>query len=103
MYATVRQYDGIDAARTGELKAKIDQTLIPQLDKLPGFKGYFAFDGENGVVSSFSLFDNAASSEEATKVVASWVRDEHLESLLPNAPKVTFGEVIVHKNGMAAV
>jgi hypothetical protein len=54
-------------------------------------------------MSSFSLFDNAAHSEEATQLVAAWVRDEKLESVLPNPPRIIFGEVIVQKNGMAAV
>jgi hypothetical protein len=103
MHATVRQYDGIDASRTGELKAKVNETLIPRLNKVPGFKGYYLVDAKNGVMSSFSLFDNAARSEEATQLVAAWVGDEKLESVLPNPPRIIFGEVIVQKNGMAAV
>jgi hypothetical protein len=101
MHATVRQYDGIDASRTGELKAKVNETLIPRLNKLPGFKGYYLVDAKNGVMSSFSLFDSSAHSDEATQLVAAWVRDEKLESALPNPPKITFGEIIAQKNGIA--
>jgi hypothetical protein len=101
MHATVRQYDGIDASRTGELKTKVNETLLPRLNKVPGFKGYYLFDAENGVMSSISLFDNAAHSEEATQLAATWVRDEKLESVLPNPPRITFGEVIAQKNGVA--
>ncbi len=103
MHATMRQYEGIDASRTGELKTKVNETLIPRLNKLPGFKGYYLVDAKDGVMSSFSLFENAANSEEATKLVASWIRDEKLESVLPNPPRTTFGEVIVQKNGVATV
>jgi hypothetical protein len=52
-------------------------------------------------MSSFSLFDNSAHSDEAPQLVAGWVRDEKLESLLPNPPKITFGEIIAQKNGIA--
>jgi hypothetical protein len=101
MHATVRRYEGVDASRTGELKTKVDETLIPRLSKVPGFKGYYLFEAGNGVMSSFSLFDDSTHADEATQLVAGWVRDEKLESMLPNPPKITFGEVIAQKNGIA--
>ena len=103
MHATIRRYEGVDQNRASELTGKMNETLVPKLSKLPGFKGYYLVDAKDGVMSSFSLFENAANSEEATKLVASWVRDEKLESVLPNPPRITFGEVIVQKNGLAAV
>jgi hypothetical protein len=41
MHATIRRYEGIDAARTNELSGKVTETLVPQLRKLPGFAGYY--------------------------------------------------------------
>ena len=67
MHATVRRYEGVDASRTGELKTKVNETLIPQLNKIDGFKGYYLLEAGNGVMSSFSLFDNSAHADEATK------------------------------------
>ena len=101
MHATVRRYEGVDVSRTGELKTKVNATLIPQLNKIDGFKGYYLLEAGNGVMSSFSLFDNSAHSDEATKLVANWVREEKLESVLPNAPRITDGEIIAQKNGLA--
>ena len=101
MHATVRRYEGVDISRTGELKTKVNGTLIPQLNKIDGFKGFYLLEAGNGVMSSFSLFDNSAHSDEATKLVANWVRDEKLESVLPNAPRITDGEIIAQKNGLA--
>ena len=97
MHATVRRYEGVDISRTGELKTKVNETLIPQLNKIDGFKGYYLLEAGNGVMSSFSLFDNSAHADEATKLVANWVRDEKLESVLPNAPRITDGEIIAQK------
>ncbi|MFN2471678.1 MAG: hypothetical protein ABR583_11970 [Gaiellaceae bacterium] len=101
MHATVRRYEGVDASRTDELTRKVNETLIPRLSKVSGFKSYYLFEAGNGVVSSFSLFDTPAHAEEATQLVATWVRDEKLESALPTPPKITFGEVIAQKNGVA--
>ena len=52
---------------------------------------------ENGVFTSFGRFDSSAQAEESTRVAANWVRDQKLETILPNAPKVTSGKVIAHK------
>jgi hypothetical protein len=99
MYATVRRYEGVDQSRTDELTKKVDQSLLPRLSKLPGFEGYYLIEAGNGVMSSIGLFDTSAHAGESTRIAASWVREEKLETALPNEPKITDGEVIVHKNG----
>ena len=104
MHVTVRRYDGVDASRTTELAKKVNETLIPTLSKLPGFSGYYLVEAGNGVMTSISFFDTSAHADESTKVASSWVRDEKLETALPNPPKITFGEVIAqNKNGVAAI
>ena len=97
MFATVRRYEGIDASKNAELTKKVNETLAPRLSKLPGFGSYFLIDTGNGVMSSIGLFDTSAQANESTRVASEWVRDEKLESILVNPPKVTAGEVIVHK------
>jgi len=97
MFATVRRYEGIDASKKAELTKKVNETLTPRLSKLPGFSSYFLIDTGEGVMSSIGLFDTSAQANESTRVASEWVRDEKLESILVNPPKVTDGEVIVHK------
>ena len=99
MHATVRRYEGVDQNRTVELTKKVDETLLPRLSNLPGFEGYYLIEAGNGVMSSIGLFDTSAHADESTRVAADWVREEKLETALPNPPKITDGEVIVHKNG----
>jgi len=99
MHATVRRYEGVDQNRTAELTKKVDETLLPRLSNLPGFEGYYLIEAGNGVMSSIGLFDTSAQADESTRVAANWVREEKLETALPNPPKITDGEVIVHKNG----
>ena len=101
MHATVRRYEGVDQSRTDELTKKVDETLLPRLSNLPGFEGYYLIEAGNGVMSSIGLFDTSAQADESTRVAANWVREEKLDTALPNPPKITDGEVIVHKqNGM---
>jgi hypothetical protein len=97
MHATVRRYEGIDVSRTDELKKKVNESLIPNLSKLPGFDGYFLIEAGEGVMTSISLFDTSAHAEESTRIATDWVRDEKLETAVPNPPKITVGEVIASR------
>jgi hypothetical protein len=97
MHATVRRYEGVDKSRTDELTKKIDESLLPRLSKLPGFSGYYLIEADKDVMRSISFFDTSAQADESTRVDAEWVRDEKLETALPNPPKISGGEVIVHK------
>ena len=99
MFATIRRYDGVDQNRTLELTNKVNETLVPQLKTLPGFKGYYLIEAGNGIFSSLGLFETPEQSEESTKVVATWIRDEKFETMIPNEPKITTGKVVVHSNG----
>jgi hypothetical protein len=104
MHAIVRRYEGIDTKRTDELTRKVGESLTPRLSKLPGFSGYFLIEAGNGVMSSVNFFDTSAQADESTRVVAEWLREEKLETLVPNPPKITGGEVIVKEmNGAARV
>ena len=104
MHAIVRRYEGIDTKRRDELTRKVGESLTPRLSKLPGFSGYFLIEAGNGVMSSVNFFDTSAQADESTRVVAEWLREEKLESLVPNPPKITGGEVIVKEmNGAARV
>ena len=97
MHATIRRYDAIDQARTSELVKKAEDSLLPRLSELPGFNGYYLIEAGNGVLSSVGFFDTAAHAEESTRVASNWVREEKLETALPNPPKITNGKVLVHK------
>jgi hypothetical protein len=96
MFATIRRYDGVDQNRTTELTSKVNETLVPKLNKLPGFVGYYLIDTGNGIFSSLSLFETLEQGKDSTKVVATWIRDEKLDTMIPNEPKITSGEVVAH-------
>jgi len=101
MHATIRRYEGIDTTRLNEVTGKVNETLVPQLRKLPGFSGYYLIEAGNGVLSSLGLFETSEQGDESTKVVSKWITDENFNSAIPNAPKITSGKVVAHSNGVA--
>ena len=98
MHATIRRYDGVDQNRSAELTRKVSETLVPKLEKLPGFAGYFLVEAGNGVFTSLGLFETPEQGMESTKVVATWIRDEKLDTIIPNEPKITSGKLVAHSD-----
>ena len=99
MFATIRRYEAIDQSRTDELVKKADETLLPALSDLPGFNGYYLIEAGDGVVSSIGFFETSEQADESTRVASNWVRENNLGDVLPNAPKITSGEVVAQRTG----
>ena len=97
MHATIRRYESIDQSRKSEVLKKVDESLVPSLRELPGFSSYSLVDAGNGVMTSISCFDTAAQADESSRVAGTWVREQKLETALPNAPKITSGDIVVHE------
>ncbi len=97
MHGIIRRYEGIDKARIEELTKKVGESYLPRVSKLDGFRGYYVIETNDGVMSSIGFFDTMAQADESTRLSATWVRDEKLDTILPNPPKVTGGEVIAKK------
>ena len=98
MFATIRRYDGVDVNRSAELTRKVNETLIPKLENLSGFKGYYLVDAGNGVFTSLGLFETPEQGIESTKFVTTWIREEKLDTILPNEPKITSGKIVAHSD-----
>ena len=98
MFATIRRYDAIDQEHIADLVKKADETLVPSLSEVPGFNGYFLIQAGNGVMSSIGFYDTAEHADESARVASTWVREQKLETALPNAPKITTGEIVVQKS-----
>ncbi len=103
MFAIIRRYDGVDQNRTTELTSKVNETLMPKLNKLPGFKGYYLIDAGNGVFTSLGLFETSEQSVESTKLVTTWIHEEKLETILPNEPKITSGKIVARSSDRVLV
>ena len=98
MYATIRSYHGVDQNRIAELTTKVNETLVPQLSELPGFAGYYFVDVGNGIFTWFGLFETPEQVKDSTKLVATWIRDEKLDTLIPHEPKIMSGKVVARSS-----
>ena len=103
MFATIRRYEGVDQNRSAELTRKVSETLVPKLEKLSGFEGYFLVDAGNGVFTSLSLFETPEQGMDSTKFVTTWIRDEKLDTILPNEPKITSGKIVARSSDRVLV
>ena len=103
MHAIIRRYDGVDQNRTAELSAKVNETLIPKLEKLTGFEGFYLIEAGNGVFSSLGLFETPEQGMESTKLVTTWIREEKLETILPNEPTITSGKIVARSSDRVLV
>ena len=98
MFAIIRRYDGVDQNRSAELTRNVNETLVPKLEKLSGFAGYYLIEADDGVFSSLSLFETPEQGMESTKLVATWIREEKLDTILPNEPKITSGKIVARSS-----
>ena len=103
MHATIRRYEGIDVSRINDVAGKVNDTLVPKLRELPGFRGYYLVEGSSGVLSSFGLFETSEQADQSTMLVSKWITDEKLDSALPNPPKITSGKVVAHSDRVLAI
>jgi hypothetical protein len=102
MHATIRRYEGVDVSRINEIAGKVNETLVPQLRELPGFSGYFLIEGSSGVLSSLGLFETSEQADKSTMLVSKWITDEHFDTAIPNAPKITAGKVVAQSDRVLA-
>ncbi len=93
MYASVRRYE-IHPASLDELKSRVEEGFVPIVSSVPGFVAYYVISEGDGTVFSINIFEDKAGADESTRRAADWV-EENLVSLLPSAPDVASGEVIV--------
>ena len=96
MFATIRRYDGVDQNRSAELTRKVNETLVP---KLTGSRGsrLLADRGRQRLQLAQPRRD-PEQSKQSTKIVATWIADEKLDTMIPNEPKITSGKVVAHSD-----
>ena len=86
MHATIRRYEGVDMARTNEVTGKVNETLVPQLRKLPGFAGYYLIEGGNAVLKFSSVIHFATTLVDSS--ACSGVSNKPSELSTPLPPSI---------------
>jgi hypothetical protein len=93
MYATVRQYRGLDPGALDEIQRR-RQEIEAFVRGLPGLVSWHAFRTGDGM-STVTISDDRATADETVRQVAAWIK-ENMPTFLPNPPEVSMGEVIGH-------
>ena len=92
MYVVSRRY--APAARASEVARRVGEGLVPILTKLPGFRAYYCFVGEDGRPVSVSIVDSRAAAVVANDRAREWVA-ANMADLLPDPPQISMGEMLV--------
>ena len=92
-FASVRVYEGIDAADQSEIQRLVDGVFLPILQEASGFIGYYLIqDGD--MMAAVSLFDTPQQASDSNDMASEFVA-ENLAPLLPNPPRIIEGTVDV--------
>ena len=92
MFVVIRRYAA--GARASEVARRVGEGLVPILAKLPGFRAYYCFVGEDGRPVSVSIVDSRAAAVVANERAREWVA-ANMADLIPDPPEVTMGEMLV--------
>jgi len=92
MYVVIRKFTQMRSVAQAARRAESGIGQI--LKQAPGFRGYYVFDGGNGVGCSITLFENRADALAANDKALAWIRAS-LADLIDGEPEITAGDVLV--------
>ncbi|HET7880950.1 MAG TPA: antibiotic biosynthesis monooxygenase [Acetobacteraceae bacterium] len=93
MFAIVRKFN-LRRGSGPEVARRVNDSLVPLLRQLPGFRSYYLFAGGPDVLVSIRIFDSADEALASNELAAAWIRDNVLE-FTRGMPEVMSGDVIV--------
>ena len=93
MFAVIRHYH-FEKSDTAEIDRLIQDEFVPIIRKAQGFVRYYWLDTGAGEGASFGVFKDKAGADESVRRAAEWIK-ANMPQLVPNAPQVTAGEVVL--------
>jgi heme-degrading monooxygenase HmoA len=88
MHTVIRRYEGVED--TAEVARRAVAEFAPTLSSQPGFQGYWAVDGGDGVLATITVFETEQAAVDSTDAARAWIR-ESMPELASNTPQVTSG------------
>jgi hypothetical protein len=92
MYAVVRRYTGADALADAMVPKAAEVTEL--LSSIPGFKAYYALRTGSGGVTTITVCEDKAGTEESVRRAAEWVR-ANLSGASISPPEISEGDVYI--------
>ena len=93
MFTIVRRFR-LARGSAGEIARRVNESFVPLLKELPGFREYYLFEGGPDVLVSIRVFDSADEALASNEIAANWMRDNFLE-FVKGMPEVMAGNVLV--------
>ncbi len=94
MHAVIRRYK-VRLGTVASAAQHAETSLLPQMNRLPGFVAYYLLDAGDSVLASISVCETPEGADASAALAASWFRSDWPSfKLIP--PEVTDGEVLVH-------
>ena len=93
MFTIIRKFTLIRGS-VEEVARRVQDSFVPLLRDLPGFREYFLLDGGPDVLISIRVFDSADEALASNETAADWIRDNVLE-FVKGMPEVMAGNVLV--------
>ena len=93
MFIAVRSYR-VRRGSGAEWTKRVQDSFVPLMRGLKGFRGYYLLDGGPDVVITISMFDSADEALVSNEKAADWVRNNVLE-FARGMPEVMVGDVLI--------
>ena len=77
-----------------EVARRVQDSFVPLLRDLPGFRKYYLLDGGPDVLISIRVFDSADEALASNEIAANWIRNNVLE-FTKGMPEVMAGNALV--------
>jgi hypothetical protein len=105
MYATIRRYTpkaATDKKTVDELKRRIEENFVPQIQDIRGFHSYAVLNVGNKELFSINVFEDREGAAESTRRAQEFVQQDPLRDQL-SKPEVFEGELLVLKEAGVGV
>jgi hypothetical protein len=92
MFTIIRKFTLTRGSRA-EVARRVQDSFVPLLRELPGFRAYYLLNGGPDVLISIRVFDSADAALASNEIAASWIRGNVLE-FTKGMPEVMAGDVL---------
>jgi hypothetical protein len=94
MYVTLRRYPRIGVDRKA-VERSVEDELLPELQRRPGFRGYCAFWDEEGAGVSVGVFEDGEAAHRSADAARRWVMRH--PDFFPERGEEFSGECVAHE------
>jgi hypothetical protein len=95
MYAAIRQAK-LKPGTAEEVLKKADEGAVPLITSQPGFKNYYLVLGDDGCITTVSIFADKAAAEACNAKLLDWIK-ANVGPHLDGPPKAMEGRVAISK------